>query len=39
VNNPDKNTVESTHTWFFGLTIAVILIPGGAELHPGTKME
>jgi hypothetical protein len=39
VNNPDINIVGSTHTWFFRLTIAVILIPGGTELHPGTKME
>jgi hypothetical protein len=39
VNKPDKNIVESTHTWFFRLMIAVIVIPGGAELHPGTKME
>jgi len=39
VNNPDINIVESTHTWFFRLTIAVIMIPGGAELHPGPKME
>jgi hypothetical protein len=35
VNNP----VGSAHTWFFGLTIAVILIPGGAEMHPGPQME
>lgn len=39
VNSYDINIVRIAHTWFFGITVAVMLMIGGVELNPGLQTE